>query len=373
MPLQIIREDITRIRADAIVNTANRHPVYEDGTDRAVYTAAGAGQLLEERRKIGDIPVGMTAVTPGFALPARYIIHTVGPVWKDGEHGEADAVRSCYRESLRTALDLQCASVAFPLIATGNNGFPKELALQIAMSEFSSFLMEHDMEIILAVFDKSAFTLSGRLFEDVDAFIDENYVELAQRQEYISPRRRRNRAEQEEIYGSILNGEAMPSAPAYSGPEEMPTPAVPAPQQDAAPAPEFTAAMPSFSPKDSLERLLNRNKEQETFQERLFSLIAERKLSNAEVYRRANLDRKHFSKIQCNPAYSPKKRTVLALVIALRLDMDEAADLLQRAEYAFSPGSKADLIVEYCIMHGIYDIFEVNELLFTHDQPGLGA
>ncbi len=370
MPLQIIREDITRVRADAIVNTANRHPVYADGTDRAVYTAAGAVQLLEERKKIGEIPVGMAAVTPGYALPARYIIHTVGPVWKDGEHGEADAVRSCYRESLRAALELQCTSVAFPLIATGNNGFPKELALQIAMSEFRRFLTEHDMEIILAVFDKSAFTLSGRLFEDVNAFIDENYVELASRQEYISPRRRGNRAEQE-VYGSILSGEAMPSAPAYFEPEAAPMPAAPAPQQDAAPG--SAAAKHSFSLKDSLERLLNKNTKEETFQERLFSLIAERKLTNAEVYRRANLDRKHFSKIQCNPAYSPKKRTVLALVIALRLDMDEAEDLLQRAEYAFSPGSKADLIVEYCIMHGIYDIFEVNELLFTHDQPGLGA
>ena len=445
MPFQIIRNDITKVAADAIVNTANRKPKFADGTDRAIYTAAGAEQLLEERKKIGEIGVGKAAVTPAFALPAKYIIHTVGPVWIDGTHGEAEAVRSCYHESLKAAEEMGCGSIAFPLIATGNFGFPKDLALQIALSEFSSYLMTHEMDITLVVFDRSAFELSGRLLEDVGAFIDEHYVEEARAKEYGSPEGRRRRRlneilsfhrrrdsakadaaplpgsaannafpmagaaakeafpaeeaeeevvpEEEESQDQALTNEsipawadadmmqsAMPSAYADSGLPEVGEPPEfgAAPSYGATPsygaAPSFgmaPPAAPSAPLPANLDELMKT--EEETFQEKLFSLIAEKNLTNAEVYKRANLDRKHFSKIQCNKYYSPKKKTVLAFAIALQLDLDETQDLLRRAEFAFSPGSKVDLIVEYCILNGIYDIIDVNAILFKYQQPVLGA
>ena len=411
MPFQIIRNDITKVAADAIVNTANPKPKYADGTDRAVYTAAGAEQLLEERKKIGEIGVGQAAVTPAFALPAKYIIHTVGPVWIDGSHGEADAVRSCYRESLKMAEELKCGSIAFPLIATGNYGFPKDLALQIALSEFSAYLMTHEMDITLVVFDRSAFELSGRLFEDVGAFIDENYVDEASAKEYVTSEERRRRR-----FGGIFSigrrrGSAK-NAPAplpneeleddepYIGETEGVAFSRRDSEDDGLPVvgnvedgdfltshiqsnslqppdngmPAFggiSSVKPSMMPPGSLDDLLRT--QEETFQEKLFSLIAEKNLSNAEVYKRANLDRKHFSKIQCNREYSPKKKTVLAFAIALHLNLDETQDLLQRAEYALSPGNKADLIVQYCILNKIYDIIEVNAILFKYQQPVLGA
>ena len=176
MAFKIIRNDITKVCADAIVNTANPKPVYGNGTDTAIYEAAGAEDLLKEREKIGEIKEGQAAATKAFALDAKYIIHTVGPVWIDGEHGERDAVRSCYENSLKTAKELGCESIAFPLIATGSYGFPKAEALQIAISVFSEFLAENEMQITLVVFDEKSFVLSGKIFSDVDAYIDENYV-----------------------------------------------------------------------------------------------------------------------------------------------------------------------------------------------------
>ncbi len=187
MPFKIIRNDITKVKADAIVNTANPKPVYASGTDAAIYKAAGAEQLLAERRKIGEIGRGQAAVTPAFSLPAQYIIHTVGPAWVDGKHDEFKTLSACYRNSLELAQDLGCKSIVFPLIATGVYGFPKDKALQTAVSEISRFLMDSDMLVILVVFDRKAFELSGKLFSDVDTFIDENYVSKRRKEEYPKP------------------------------------------------------------------------------------------------------------------------------------------------------------------------------------------
>ena len=161
MAFQIVRNDITKIKADAIVNTANPEPVYMAGTDAAIYKAAGAEKLLEERRKIGRIEEGQVAVTPALDLDAEYIFHTVGPVWEGGDKGEKETVRKCYKNCLEKAAELGISSIAFPLIATGVYGFPKSDALLIATSVFSEFLSDHELDITLAVFDNESFELSG--------------------------------------------------------------------------------------------------------------------------------------------------------------------------------------------------------------------
>ena len=207
MPFKIVRGDITHVKADVIVNTANPKPIYASGTDLAIYQAAGADELLAERKKVGYIERGDIAVTGAYALNAKYIIHTVGPVWVDGKHHEFDILESCYTKSLEKAAELGCESIAFPLISTGVYGFPKDEALQIAVSAFSRFLMEHDMQIILVVFDKKSFQLSGQIVGEIDSYIDANYVRNSHKREYPVRSRRSARfreLSEEAFYEEIL-------------------------------------------------------------------------------------------------------------------------------------------------------------------------
>ena len=374
MSFKIVRNDITRIKADAIVNTANPEPVYSAGTDSAVYTAAGAEKLLEERKKIGRIAEGDVAVTPAFALDAKYIFHTVGPIWQGGNYGEKEIVRKCYQNCLDKAKELELESIAFPLLATGTYGFPKADALLIATSVFSGFLAENEMEITLVVFDSESFALSDKIFAGVDQFIDENYVGEKTVEEYRpvnlragleahvadecaeepierkAARRERNRNERRGLFGSGSNAMRMDSA-------------IP-------PVAAAGAACASVAPR-SLEDVVKHVSE--TWQESLLRLITERGYSDTEVYKRANVDRKLFSKIRSNKNYQPKKNTAVAFALALRLNLDETKDFLMRAGYAFSPSSKFDLIIEYSIEHGVYDLMLINGALFDHDQPQLGA
>ncbi len=373
MPFKIIRNDITKVKADAIVNTANPHPTYAAGTDAAIYKAAGAELLLAERKKIGKIERGQAADTPAFSLPAKYIIHTVGPAWIDGTHGEFDILSDCYENSLAKAVELQCDSIAFPLIATGVYGFPKDRALQIAVSVISRFLLSHDMQVILVVFDRHSFELSGKLFQDVDNFIDENYVAQQRKEEYLYPdqpfdsepdiaeiteRSRRLRLAESR---RILSDSEQPSS------DMMESITCPEPEPLYSPK---TSAPISMSPEMSLDDVLGNVGE--TFQQRLLHLIDERGLSDVDVYKCANMDRKLFSKIRCNENYKPKKKTALALAIALKLNLDDTVDLLKRAELALSPSSKSDLIIEYFISRQEYDIYNINLVLFEHGQPILG-
>ena len=392
MPLHIIRNDITRVRADAVVNTANPEPVYGGGTDYAIYRAAGERELLEARRRIGPIKVGEAAVTPAFALPADFIIHTVGPAWVDGRHGEPEDLASCYRKSLLLAEQLGCSSVSFPVISAGSYGFPKDLALQIALREIEDFLQSHEMLVILTVFNKDTFDISAGLVEDVQQFIDDHYVEERLEEEYelrrpgyqnmpaagssrrenfsagrasnAAPRRRRRglfssfaKAEKPEELEEAQEREGYSEAAREPFPTMME-----APQMASSADSPYIGDLPEI-----MDRL------GETFQERLLHLIDERGMTDTEVYKRANLDRKLFSKIRCNPAYTPTKRTALALAIALGLNLDETTDLLARAGIALSPSSRFDLIVEYCISHRIYDIYDINALLFHYDQTLLGC
>ncbi len=317
MPFRIVRNDITKIKADAIVNTANPDPVIGGGTDSAVYNAADAEKMLAERQKIGSIAAGDAAYTPAFDLDAKYVIHTVGPYWQDREHGEKKLLSSCYRKSLELADKLGCRSIAFPLISTGVYKFPKGEALHIALSVIQEFLLTHDMDVTIAVFDKGSFEMSGKLFTGIDEYIDEHYVSDAIDSEYCSDTmQRRIRGYERERIAAERTREA------------------------------------------TLDDVLKSRSE--TFSEMLFRLIREHDIPNPEVYKKANIDRKLFSAIQCKKDYQPKKKTAIALAVALELDLRTARELLAKAGYALSPSDKTDLVVQYCIEHKIYDLFEIN-------------
>ena len=328
MPLQMIRNDISRMSVDAIVNTANPKVRIGAGTDKAIYERAGKDKLLAAREKIGILQPGEVAYTEAFDLDAKYIFHAVSLVWQGGNNGEAEIVRSCYEKSLQLAKELSCQSIAFPLIATGSYGFPKEEALQIAVDSIREFLKNEEMLVYLVVFDDESFELSGKLFSEIDEYIDAHYVDECILAEYKEP--------------YLIAG--------------------------------ATCEMPMLRAKKLKRRNLDDVVAQleENFQERLFRLIDERGLSDVEVYKKANLDRKLFSKIRCNPDYRPKKKTALALAIALELNLDDTKDLLARAELALSHGSKSDLIVEYFIQQRVYDIYTINAALFEYKQPTLG-
>ena len=369
MPFQIIRNDITRVEADAVVNTANPRPRIGAGTDSAIYRAAGQEELLAERMAIGDISPGQAAYTKAYGLKARYIIHTVGPVWKDGNSQERETLHSCYEKSLSLAADLGCESIAFPLISTGCYGFPRGEALQIALEEFGKFLLTHEMNIILTVFDRESLELSGRLMGRIEEYIDEHYVGEAGKREYASRPGRNGRtgysrylSKKEEYRKEFFLQEDK---------EEM---SFGASCADAMPLPASSAFRPDsfadFSGK-SLEEMVE--SAGDTFQQKLFRLIDESGLDDVTVYKRANIDRKVFSRIRCNADYTPKKKTAVAFAIALHLDMPAMLDLLSRAEIAFSPSSKFDLIITYFVTNKIYDIYEINCALFRYGQPTLGS
>jgi len=382
MPFQIIRNDITRVEADAVVNTANPEPRFGSGTDAAVYEAAGAKELLAARKKIGRIAPGEAAATAAFRLPARYIIHTVGPSWVDGEHGEFEILRSCYRKSLLLADQLGCRSIAFPLIATGVYGFPKDKALETALDVIREHLEESELAVTLVVFGNDSFKVAEGLSEKVEAYIDEKYAAAKAAEEYgglteerAAARRREQRRLDDLTYASSYF-EARTSAPAGSGrPATAPRPsqsvsgtaAFTLPVQNAAemPAPSSSPKAKKKSLEDAVRNL------GESFQQRLLRMIDERGMTDPEVYNRANVDRKVFSKIRCSEDYIPKKRTILALAIAMQLNLDDAKDLLASAGYALTTSSLADVIAAFCFDNGIFNIYEVNMLLFKYGQPQL--
>ena len=427
MPLKVIRNDITKVHADAIVNTANPEPVFDRGTDQAIYQAAGKRKLLRERKKIGRIAAGEVAVTPAFNLHAKYIIHTVGPVWVDGNHRELELLASCYRKSLLIARQLECRSIAFPLISTGVYGFPKDKALDIALGEFSSFLapsedtadggsdsgsdsesdsgldsgLKEEMDITLVVFDRKAFDLSSNLTAGVEQYIDENYVDDRHIEEYgtsyhsrekgnsAGPERRRRSVFERLSFPKRQSGRPVPgtsseygtggSAPhSWGQREEFPEKPLqhaeslqdvssPYTENRKGYRPSITGGLQARSLQDVISQA------GETFQESLLRMIDERGLNDTQVYKRANIDRRLFSKIRSNREYSPKRQTAVSLALALELNMDETRDLLGRAGIALSCSSKFDLIISYCIQNGIYDIIRINAILFDYGQPLLGA
>ena len=338
MPFEIVRNDIVNMQVDAVVNTANPNPVIGAGVDSGIHKKAGH-ELLVARQKIGCIDFGDAAITPGFDLDARYVIHTVGPVWKDGSHREEQILSSCYRNSLTLAKEHGCESIAFPLIATGNYGFPKPLALQIAVREISTFLLENEMQVYLVVFGKEAFALSEKLFKSVSSYIDENYIRSKTFDEYGT----------ESVYGSRVVTRRI--------------------REQECSDMSVGAAIPIDS--DDWGQLL---KDLDAgFSETLLQLIDRTGKKDSEIYKKANVDRKLFSKIRNNMDYRPSKTTALAFAFALELDVDETKDFISRAGFALSHSSKFDVIVEYFLVNRNYNVFELNEVLFAFDQPLIGA
>ncbi len=345
MPFEIVRNDITNMHVDALVNTANPRPVIGAGTDSRIHEVAGP-KLLKARQRIGAIDAGQVAITPAYKLNAKYVIHTVGPVWIDGKHNEEELLRSCYEKSLQLALQYDSESIAFPLISTGTYGFPRDKALQIAISVFSQFLLNHEMQIYLVVFDRTAFQLSEKLFQRVASFIDENYVEVQEMAAYgvgseNLRRRIRQRRETELRECSAALDELRPCAP--------------------------TAASKAMSLEDMLKQT------DAGFVETLLNLIDKTGKKDSEIYNRANVSRQHFSKIRNNPDYRPTKPTALAFAIALELDLEQTKDLIGRAGYALTNSSKFDVIVRFFIESANYNLMEINTTLFEFDQTLLGS
>ncbi len=354
MPFQIIRNDITKVKADAIVNTANPDPVIGGGTDWAIHTAAGP-ELLEARKQIGRIAPGQSAATPAFRLSAKYVLHTIGPAWIDGKHQEEALLRQAYDAALRLALQLGCRSLAFPLLAAGTYGFPQDLALSVAIRAFTDFLLEHEMQIFLVLFHARAFGIAGSIFDDLKSYVDDHYVRERSEEAYRideSPRgnaasvahgnaaqRRRRRWE--------LDFEARKSSEAF------------APQS-------AILGMPPAS-EASLEEILNQR--EKTFSEYLLDLLKERDGKDSEVYKRAEVSKQLFSKILNNPDYQPTKSTVIQLALGLQLDLPQTQKLLGKAGYALTRSRKADLVVQYFIERNIYSVTFINEALSDCGLP----
>lgn len=344
MPFTIVRQDITKMNVDAIVNAANTALQMGGGVCGAIFHGAGKRELQAACDLLAPIEVGKAAIMPGFKLPAKYVIHAAGPVYDRHDPAKSEAkLRSAYLESLKLAEKHGCESIAFPLISSGIYGYPKEGALRVATEAIRDFLSDHDMEVYLTVFDKDSFVVSEKLMGQVASYIDEHYVDIH------LPKRR-----------SLLNVERELLGADYA----------------AAPMTPISTAMPSMSapmamPVQNLDDLMDEL--DEPFSTTLLKLIDAKGMTDVEVYKRANMDRKLFSKIRIGKGYTPKKPTILALAIALKLTLAETDDLLERAGYALSHASKFDVIVEFFIVSGNYNIFELNEVLFKYDQPLLGA
>lgn len=335
MPFTIVRQDITKMKVDAIVNAANTELLMGGGVCGAIFNATGAKELQEACDKKSPIKTGDAVITPGFKLPAKFVIHAAGPVYNHNNKGKSAALlSSAYINSLRLAVENKCESIAFPLISSGIYGYPKDEALQVATTAITKFIGENDIDVYLAVFDKTAFQVSEELMGEVASYIDEHYIDA-----HDFRRRKLLDVEKE----SILEANA----------------------------PVFGAMSDAMESMESLEELVDNL--DEPFSDTLLKLIDAKGKTDVEVYKKANIDRKLFSKIRSIKGYTPKKPTIIALAIALELSLDETDDLLERAGYALSHASKFDVIVEYFIVSGKYNIFDINEVLFKYDQPLLGG
>lgn len=345
MPLQFIRADITRISCDAIVNAANNTLLGGGGVDGAIHRAAGP-ELLEECKKLGGCETGKAKCTNGYALRCRYIIHTVGPIWQGGKANEITLLQSCYRNSLALAKQKECTSIAFPLISAGAYGFPKQLAFDIATEVISDFLTENEMLVYLVIFERDVLDLTRARFASVLQYVDDHYVAVHLAEE---------NAHRRQVYCATMT----------DGASSLPAPCM---------APAFGAhkrARRQEAAEASLEDYLK--KQDESFSEMLMRLIDERGMKDSECYKRANIDRKLFSKIRSDRLYRPSKATALSFAVALELSLDETSELLKKAGYALSHSNRFDLIVEYFILNRKYSILEINEALFAFDQVLLGS
>ena len=335
MPLKIIRQDITKMKVDAIVNTTNEEMIGYSGVDFMVHQ--GAGELLDiECEKIAPLGLGEAKITNGYNLDAKYIIHTSGPVWRGGLSGESIILKSCYLESLKLATKYGCESVAFPLISSGVYGYPKDKVLKFAISVIKDFLLQNELTVYLCVYDRESYEFSRSLFKEISDYIGDNVC--AYEESFFAPK--------------------MSAMPVY--------------HEDDCCSASFGSSSKSSSPETTFEDYMQ--KMDKSFAYKLFDLIDERGMTDVECYKKANVDKKTFSKIKCNPdTYRPSKQTAVAFAIALRLTVDETQELLASAGLTLSMSFVFDKIIYYFIERGNYDIFEINEALFEFDQVLLGV
>ena len=341
MPLKIIRQDITKIKCDAIVNPTDRYFSHGGGVDEAIHDAAGA-KLYKACRSHGELAVGDALLTPAFALPSKYVIHTVGPRWYGGNSDEEAMLRSCYTACLALAVGNKCKSIAFPLISSGTFGFPKDRVLKIATDVIGDFLFKHEMLVYIVVYDKDSYEISEKVFADIESFIDEKSVRVYR--------------------NSDLLDDAVPFRQIRMKSIRSEDKAI-----DFSPVPRtVSCTVPSLD--DMLKNL------DCGFAETLFRYIDEKGITDVECYKRANVDKKTFSKIKCNKAYKPSKVTAVSFAIALRLNIDETNHLLNTVGMSLSRSNKFDIIIEYFITTGNYEsIFDVNEVLYKFNQTTLGV
>ena len=343
MPLFIERNDITEMNVDAVVNSANEKLLpSSSGVNSIIHKKAG-NKLAAELSKLSPIKRGEVVITKGYNLKAKYIIHTLGHVWEGGNNNESETLYNCYKNSLLLAKKNKLKSIAFPLISSGVFGFPKDKALKIAEDAIRDFLFENDMDVYIVVFDKSAFKISSQLYAGIKEYIDDNYADA---------------------FKEIRRQRLFETAPMNSM-EDAPF---------AAPSMSFEKAetpVKATLKKQNLEDYLKTA--DESFQEMLLRKIDEKGIKDSACYKKANIDRKHFSKIRTIKNYKPKKETVISLIIALELPLNEAEDMLKKAGYALSPSSTFDMIIKYFLINEIYDIFLINDTLFTFDQVSLSG
>ena len=367
MPFEIVRNDITRMRVDAIVNAANRSLLGGGGVDGAIHAAAGP-RLLAECKTLGGCETGEAKITRGYNLPARYVIHTVGPVWHGGGRGERALLTACYRHSLELAKAYGCETVAFPLISAGVYGYPKDEAVAVATEAITAFLQDNDMTVYLVLFGRADLDAGKKLFRDVQAYIDDVYAESHVRGNVEQSRGALWHEDEDAArrFDDTLRRSAVyDAAPDEETFEEELSPGVAAPKPETAPRMAKPMAEPDW------DALLKRT--DEGFSDALLRLIDEKGMTDAQCYKKANVDRKLFSKIRSNPGYRPSKPTVFAFAIALELSLSEADSLLRKAGFALSHSSKFDIILEYFLKTRNYDIYQINEVLFHYDMPLLGS
>lgn len=331
MPFEIVRNDITKMKVDAIVNAANKSLLGGGGVDGFIHRAAGP-ELLAECKLLNGCETGSAKVTKGYHLPCMYVIHAVGPRWIDGNHHEKELLESCYTTSLHLAKEYGCKSIAFPLISSGIYGYPKDQALRIAVEQIRKFLLDNEMMVYLVIFDRKAYEISDRLYSDIATYIDDRYVD--EHSDSLSLQRVRFR----EYENTCLKEESVP-----------------------------LSSSNQKTIKDWLDDI------DESFSEMLLRKIDESGMSDAECYKKANIDRKLFSKIRSDKLYKPSKPTVLAFALALELSLEEMQDMLAKAGFALSHSSKFDLIIEYFVKQGNYNVYEINEALFAFDQSLIGG
>ncbi len=348
MPLQIIRQDITKISCDAIVNPSNTHLYPTGGTDLAIHKAAGK-KLFDECQKLGGCATGTAKITPAFNLPCKYVIHTSGPVWHGGDYGETELLISCYKECLKLAKENNCETVAFPLISAGTYGYPKDKVLKIAINTISTFLFDNEMIVYLLVYDKKSYELSEKLFSGIESYIDDNYVERYAGGFFNASFSRKKRLSIEVDYSRVMSDECM-SALCI--------------EENYAPMPCAVGS----TPKQSLEDFI---KLDESFALKLIKLIDAKGMSDVQCYKKANVSKQTWHKLMTDKHYKPNKKTAISFAVALELSLDETQNLLSSVGFILSDSSLFDVIIKYCLENKIYNVFEIDSALFKYDQETL--